>query len=171
MPKTTKPAKADKLTSKEVFVVYNNHVEDCGVPPKITNRDRARKEGEYGNYYGYFENGYGEQFIFAYDFDKESGSVWGGDCGWSKRLTVLELSGEKLKAMLRENFPDFTEKQLKVAAGDCVLENGNLLTVGTGKGALFLSKDEMTWVKACWETCQTYRRQRDARRADKAKKK
>jgi hypothetical protein len=35
-----------------------------------------------GRYLGYFENSYGEQWIFEYDYATESGVLRGGDVDW-----------------------------------------------------------------------------------------
>ena len=50
-----------------VFAAHNNHDERCGRPPRLRNTDNL------GPYYGYFENRYGEQFVFK--FDRRRGPV------------------------------------------------------------------------------------------------
>ena len=59
-----------------VFAAYNNHDRRCGHPPRLRNTDNP------GLYYGYFENRYGEQFVFAFDRATRTGTVSGGDLGW-----------------------------------------------------------------------------------------
>ncbi len=45
---------------KPLFTVSNHHTDSCGRPPAI-NGDRPN------SYHGYFENTFGEQFIFVYN--------------------------------------------------------------------------------------------------------
>ena len=46
-------------------------------------RHRAlRNTDNPGLYYGYFENRYGEQFVFTFDRATGTGTVSGGDLGW-----------------------------------------------------------------------------------------
>lgn len=39
-------------------------------------------------YLGYYENKYGEQWVFVYDFDTEQGAVQGGDAEWKNVYPV-----------------------------------------------------------------------------------
>ncbi len=57
-----------------IFTASNHHIEQCGTPPRV-NADQP-------GYHSYFENHYGEQWIFHYDTETEEGWVWGGDKGW-----------------------------------------------------------------------------------------
>jgi hypothetical protein len=70
-----------------VFVAHNNHDPRCGRPPRVRNTDNP------GLYYGYFENRYGEQFIFTFDRATGTGTVSGGDHGWGepKAFTLGQL--------------------------------------------------------------------------------
>ena len=65
-----------------VFLAHNNHVADCGQPPQVSQSGK--------NYYGYFENEFGEQFVFEYDFDAHRGRLWAGDAGWEQPVIVTE---------------------------------------------------------------------------------
>jgi hypothetical protein len=65
-----------------VFVVHNNHDERCGTPPRLRNIDHP------GRYYGYFENRYGERFVFTFDRETKTGTVSGGDLGWGEAQIV-----------------------------------------------------------------------------------
>ena len=44
--------------NKKFFIMENKHVESCGTPPIITNENSNK-------YFGYFENEYGEQWVFV----------------------------------------------------------------------------------------------------------
>jgi hypothetical protein len=56
----------------------------CGDPPIASN------SGD--NYVGYFENLFGEQWIFIYDRTAKTASLYGGDVGWNTRMEVLDGS-------------------------------------------------------------------------------
>lgn len=59
----------------------NVHGDDCGDPPIFRN-DAA------GKYHGYFENVYGEQWVFVYDHTSKTGRLVGGDAGWQDAFIV-----------------------------------------------------------------------------------
>ena len=65
-----------------LFTVSNHHTGSCGRPPAI-NGDRANC------YHGYFENTFGEQFVFVYDGDTGKAHLWCGDGGWEKPFPVV----------------------------------------------------------------------------------
>lgn len=69
--------------SELILKIHNHHTPACGEPPMV--------EGEAGNcYIGYFENSFGEQWIFT--FDRESGiaTLRGGDVGWDRSFDVSD---------------------------------------------------------------------------------
>ena len=65
-----------------VFEVGNKHSADCGKPPHIDGNIRKR-------YHGYFENEYGEQAIFIYDYEVKEGTLYMGDAGWERAFKVV----------------------------------------------------------------------------------
>jgi hypothetical protein len=65
------------------FAMRNIHGNDAGEPPIIRN-DAA------GKYYGYFENFYGEQWVFTYDRETKTAELRGGDAGWQNVFPVTE---------------------------------------------------------------------------------
>jgi hypothetical protein len=76
-----------------VFAAHNNHDPRCGPPPRLRNTDNT------GLYYGYFENRYGEQFIFTFDRATGTGTVSGGDLGWGDpEAFTLGLLEEALRS-------------------------------------------------------------------------
>ena len=76
--------------STAFFQISNTHTADCGDPPTITN--------ELGNkYYGYFQNRFGEQWVFVYDREQKAGELRGGDIGWE---TVVLVNDGKVDVML-----------------------------------------------------------------------
>lgn len=66
-----------------IFEAFNRHGISEGLPPHI-NTDVQ------GSYYGYYENEYGEQFIFVYDRTAKRGSLWLGDNGWETPAIVVD---------------------------------------------------------------------------------
>jgi hypothetical protein len=63
-----------------VLTVPNRHFECCGEPPDLNAED---------GYTAYFENGYGEQLVFQYDYKSKKGALWHGDCGWDEPFPVM----------------------------------------------------------------------------------
>jgi hypothetical protein len=70
------------MDKQVIFSVANQHVEGCGKPPSIDNR-------EPNGYRGYFENDYGEQAIFVYNRTTGEGTLYMGDAGWETPHRVL----------------------------------------------------------------------------------
>ncbi len=66
-----------------IFFVSNKHVADSGQPPQIDGDVK-------GCYHGYFENEYGEQAIFVYDYKARMGTLWMGDAGWDSPAQVVD---------------------------------------------------------------------------------
>jgi hypothetical protein len=42
------------------------------------------------NYYGFFQNRFGEQWVFVYDPERKTGELRGGDIGWDTVATVKD---------------------------------------------------------------------------------
>jgi hypothetical protein len=131
----------DTGNARLVFAATNTHHERCGAPPRVRNSDNP------GLYYGYFENRYGEQFIFTFDRGTGTGMVSGGDLGWgdSKAFT-LGLLDEALRStrdLAAQVQASDARSQLPVI--DAALALGRL----TG----LTGKDEIIWLRACLEAC------------------
>lgn len=133
-----------------VFAAYNNHVEECGKPPNLSNQKNR-------DYFGYFENRYGEQFVFRYDRSRKVGAVCGGDCDWGNSFAVHEFDLETMLDNLAKQ-PTLSGKPFDREASKASLlgnhvipsshrlPNGNFLyAVGT-----LLGTEEMYWLKSCW---------------------
>ncbi len=58
-----------------ILTIFNQHIAESGTPPSISNESS-------GLYIGYFENSYGEQWIFTFDPKTREASLRGGDIGW-----------------------------------------------------------------------------------------
>jgi hypothetical protein len=68
--------------SEPLLRIRNHHAATCGDPP-IVNGDDERV------YIGYFENPYGEQWIFTFDKTTHRAELRGGDVGWN-RINIVE---------------------------------------------------------------------------------
>lgn len=78
-----------------VFQARNKHSADAGKPPEIDANIRKR-------YHGYFENEYGEQTIFVYDYEVKEGTLWMGDAGWEKAFKVVNARVPELELSKNE---------------------------------------------------------------------
>ena len=72
-----------------IFRVGNKHGASCGQPPDIDGNER-------GKYTSYFENEFGEQSIFVYDYETRTGTLYMGDIGWEEPVTITEDSKSDL---------------------------------------------------------------------------
>jgi hypothetical protein len=124
-----------------VFSAHNTHHERCGAPPRLRSTDNP------GLYYGYFENRYGEQFVFTFDRATGTGVVSGGDLGWAEPQTftrgLLDEALRSTRDLAAQVQGDDARSQLPVI--DHALALGRL----TG----LTGKDEIVWLRACLEAC------------------
>lgn len=138
-----RPDRKDPGDDALVFAAYNNHDASCGLPPRLRNRAESRL------YYGYFENGFREQFVFTFGPATGTGTVSGGDHGWGDRKTfTLELLGEALRAT-QELAAQITDPRLVEASG--LLPIDAALALGRLTG--LTGKDEVIWLRACLAAC------------------
>ena len=73
-------SKQPKVREGLVLTIPNHHYECCGKPPDL----KAQ-----GVYTAYFENDYGEQVVFQYDYKTKKGTLWHGDYGWEAPAQVM----------------------------------------------------------------------------------
>jgi hypothetical protein len=66
-----------------ILTISNRHTAACGPPPALRNESPVL-------YIGYFENRYGEQWIFTFDRETRQASVHGGDVGWATEHVVRD---------------------------------------------------------------------------------
>ena len=124
-----------------VFAAYNTHHERCGAPPRLRSTDNP------GLYYGYFENRYGEQFVFTFDRATGAGTVSDGDLGWGDpRAFTRGLLDEALRSTqdLAAQVVG-SDARSKLPVIDAALALGRL----TG----LTGKDEVIWLRACLGAC------------------
>jgi hypothetical protein len=139
-----------------VFAAHNRHDERCGHPPRLRNTDNP------GLYYGYFENRYGEQFVFTFDRATKTGTVSGGYLGWDgPKSFTLGL----LEEVLRD-----TQRVAAQVVGEGRPETSGLPVIDAalalGRLTGLTGKDEVIWLRACLEAGATFAaRPRDHRPA------
>lgn len=74
---------------KPFFIMSNAHVSSCGVPPVISNN-------ESNNYFGYYENEHGEQWVFIFNRTDGIAKLRGGDLGWDNVFKVIDGKVDEL---------------------------------------------------------------------------
>ena len=126
-----------------VFAAYNNHDPRCGRPPRL------RNTADPGLYYGYFENRYGEQFVFTFDRATGTGTVSGGDLDWDEpKSFTLDLLDEALRE---------TQRLAAQVAGPGRTEASGLPVIDAalalGRLTGLTGKDEVIWLRACLAAC------------------
>jgi hypothetical protein len=135
-----------------VFAAYNNHDPSCGPPPRLRSTDPRL-------YYGYFENRYGEQFVFTFERATGAGTVSGGDLGWIDRKTfTLGLLDEALHET-QKLAARITEPGRAETAGLPVIDAALALGRLTG----LTGKDDVIWLRACLAACTPVAGPRDER--------
>jgi hypothetical protein len=71
--------------SEPFLRVRNHHSPSCGDPPTVNDDDRNL-------YIGYFENPYGEQWVFTYHRESGKAELRGGDVEWGRVYEVKDGS-------------------------------------------------------------------------------
>jgi hypothetical protein len=66
-----------------LFQVTNHHGPSSGIPPQVDDKQPRR-------YRGYFENEFGEQAIFIYDYDSKQATLRMGDTEWETVYLVQD---------------------------------------------------------------------------------
>jgi hypothetical protein len=71
------------IMSEPLLRVHNHHAAGCGDPPIV--------DGDDPNIYiGYYENPFGEQWIFTYHRKTRKSDLRGGDVGWNTVHAVVD---------------------------------------------------------------------------------
>ncbi|MEQ8785096.1 MAG: hypothetical protein RIC55_02315 [Pirellulaceae bacterium] len=71
-----------------MLTIHNHHAPSCGDPPIANDSPDS--------YVGYFENRFGEQWVFTFDRSTKTASLHGGDIGWNTRVEVCDGSAAGL---------------------------------------------------------------------------
>jgi len=69
--------------SEPLLKIRNHHAVSSGDPPIIASEEAHC-------YIGYFENRFGEQWIFTVDRETRRATLQGGDAGWNSEHNVVE---------------------------------------------------------------------------------
>jgi hypothetical protein len=126
-----------------VFAAHNQHDPSCGRPPGLRNTANP------GLYYGYFENYFGEQFVFTFDRATGTGTVAGGDLCWDEpKSFTLGLLDEALRSTQR------LAAQI-VGLGRTEASDLPVIDAALALGRLtgLTGKDEVIWLRACLAAC------------------
>ncbi len=137
------PKGQNRADASLVFAAHNIHDERCGSPPRVRNTDNLEL------YHGYFENRFGEQFIFTFDPTTGKGAVLGGDLGWDNpKAFTLELLHEGLRS---------TQNLAAQIAQEGSIASSNLPAIDSalalGRLTGLTGKDEIIWLRACLKAC------------------
>jgi|GEM_PF-6004369 len=128
-----------------VFAAHNNHTPQCGLPPRVRNIDNLEL------YYGYFENRFGEQFVFVFDRATKTGTISGGDLDWGKPKTftlgLLEEALRSTQRLAKRILRQGSAETPRLPTVDAALALGRL----TG----LTGKDEIIWLRACLKASVT----------------
>jgi hypothetical protein len=109
-----------------LFSVTNHHCPDAGQPPVIDDT-RPRQ------YRSYFENEFGEQAIFVYDYTTEEGILYMGDAGWENPVAVDE---GRAKGLIVSDSEQFWLLGCWMAATRTILErDGTFRRAGVGSSS------------------------------------
>jgi hypothetical protein len=133
------PEGQDPGDARLVFAAHNTHDPRCGRPLGLRNTTDP------GLYYGYFENRYGEQFVFTFDRKRGTGTVSGGDLGWDEpKSFTLGLLDEALRE---------TQRLAAQVVGLGRSEASGLpeidAALALGRVTGLTGKDEIIWLRAC----------------------
>jgi hypothetical protein len=71
------------MSAEHILTIYNQHTVQGGTPPSLSNESPAL-------YVGYFENRFGEQWIFTFDRTTREAHLRGGDVDWATVSVVRE---------------------------------------------------------------------------------
>ena len=126
-----------------VFAAHNKHDPRCGQPPELRNIANP------GLYYGYFENRFGEQFVFTFDRATGTGTVSGGDLGWDDPKSFTH---DLLDEALRSTQTLFAQiAALGRTDASRLPEIDTAFALGRLTG--LTGKDEVIWLRACLNAC------------------
>ena len=78
------------MSAEPILTIYNQHTAQCGRPPSLT-------KASPNLYVGYFENPFGEQWIFTFDRTTREAQLRGGDVDWA---TVHVVRDERVDGLI-----------------------------------------------------------------------
>ena len=138
------PERQDPGDAGVVFAAYNTHHERYGTPP------RRRNAANPGLYHGYFENRYGEQFVFTFDRATGTGTVSGGDLGWGDPKAFT-------RGLLDEAHRSTQDLAVQVKGSDArSMLPGIDAALALGRLTGLTGKDEVIGLRACLAACTAF---------------
>ncbi len=151
--------------SKFFFKAKNGHIANCGTPPDFEAPDKD-------NALFFYENSHGEQFVLetprrhgadAADYEKRLATLYFGDNGWDKPVSLQEVPFEEMKEKFAKTLAEKGEKNdldaffdhpgMTSMAGLCVFDSfpakeRRVVVLG----GTTLCVVEARWLAACWQT-------------------
>jgi hypothetical protein len=109
-----------------VFTALNAHSFNCGLPPELP-------EGNYRR--SYFENAFGDQWVFFLDLDTGEAQVRSGDIGWGQELRVAAFED------IYGSAPAEAQELLRKMYGDW--------PVVSADGPYVINRAEQLWLAGC----------------------
>jgi hypothetical protein len=94
--------------SEPLLKIRNSHAVACGDPPIVAAEDP-------NIYVGYFQNVFGEQWIFTYDYRTKNAELRGGDIGWNTAYDVID--GVAPSLVLNRDEQDWLKACWRAASG------------------------------------------------------
>lgn len=139
-----------------VFAVDNHHVASCGdIPSAVAEELRT------SSFRSYFENKYGEQWIFYYNRGTQQITVRGGDCGWASVMHPVRVSIHALTQLATPDTPHFLFQIIlagKIAVPHAVLRQPKITAVtflmDEQEQGVNLNEAESIWLDACIAACE-----------------
>lgn len=142
------------MADAPLFSVPNHQSEDCGKPPVLPTDFNSRPYRR-----SYFENHYGEQWLFWYDMDTKETHIYGGDCGWDMSLTAHRVLTTDLLGIFRSLGDNmFAQMTLagKVLTPQRILGSSSnedpkttMIVVNSQEHLVTLNGEEYVWLEAC----------------------
>lgn len=137
-----------------LFQIANRHIAECGQPSPLP------ADFETGPYYrAYFENAYGEQWIFWFNRETQELCLLGGDLGWDVRHKIVAVTMETLTTVLtgskgRQEFGNILPQCLLAGQHAIAQILGSkplplLFVLTMGNRFVTLNGPEHLWLQAC----------------------
>jgi len=135
-----------------LFQISNHQSEDCGDPPQLPD------DLDTGPYWrSYFENKYGEQWLFLYNEETKEAAIHSGDCGWKHKLGVKRVPAKVLYASsmgpLEGQFVLAGKTITSVILGQTAEPPPITFVIDEDGNGITCNAPEQMWIDACIEAC------------------
>ncbi len=136
-------------TKQPIFFVTNHHVADCGAAPTLP------ADFDTGPYFrSYFQNKYGEQWLFWRHLESGEYELRGGDCGWDNKLKPVLVDYETLITAMKKTKMANLAAQFVLAGASLTFNTREhhpraVLVVNAVDEFITLNMGERLWIHAC----------------------